>query len=635
MAFSGMKSFLKCPFVKRGTRRWMLPVFLFFLFLGIMAGGENIKAEENEEKGEVILPIEYSGMYFHDEAFKVLKEINKRREKIGREALFMDTEVFAAAKERAAELALSYGSIRPDDTDCQTAYAGLYQRKYVEFYLEGPTSATAAMKEWEKSFHVKTEMEDRDYKSAGIACFRQNGNYYWILAFSDETADGAEQPKNETKNILVGAKRYLLAAQYQLPVTDGALSIGNTIEGTFVLRNSRNSRCNVSLLPSSLEYLSSDAAVACVDKDGVIRGVSTGSAIITARLKAEPSIGAGLMVHVSPETVPISKAVIATSPAAFYYSGIPKRPEVVVTYAGISLKKGKDYTVNYRNNINAGQADVHIIGYGAYSGKITVHFPIKKLNLEKADFSLDRTSYYCTGKEIMPEVHLKFAGVELKEGTDYTVSVSDNVKLGVGKIHVEGIGNCEGSLDKNFEIKKSSWNVETPEQIVATGAGLLITPELRATDSFALPKSIIIQSDNEKVAKAAKNGKIKTIAAGSAKLKYLLPNTNEKNAKTIEVKLVVRPDRVKIKKAEKKGGRGLLLQWKKVQGASGYIIEYAKKKDFKKCHMYIVRDAKAAKIQLRTLEKADRFYVRMRAYVLFERDRYYGGNGKICVAKGA
>ena len=131
--------------------------------------------------------------------------------------------------------------------------------------------------------------------------------------------------------------------------------------------------------------------------------------------------------------------------------------------------------------------------------------------------------------------------------------------------------------EEGFKIKKSSWNVETPEQIVATGAGLLITPELVATDSFALPKSIIIQSDNEKVAKAAKNGKIKTIAAGSAKLKYLLPNTNEKNAKTIEVKLVVRPDRVKIKKAEKKGGRGLLLQWKKVQGASGYIIEYAKK----------------------------------------------------------
>lgn len=633
MAFSGIGSFLQCPSGKRGIRRWLLPAFLFFLFLGIIAGVKNIKAQENGEKGEVILPVEYSGMYFHDEAFKVLKEINKKREKIKKDPLLMDVGVFQAAQERAAELALSYGSIRPDDSDCQTAYAGLYQRKYAEFYLEGPSSATAAMKEWEKSFHVKSEMEDRDYKSAGIACFRQNGNYYWILAFSDETAEEAEQPENENKNIMAGAKRYLLAAQYRLPVTDGALSVGDTIEGTFVLKNSRNNHCTVSLLPSGLEYLSSDASVAYADKDGIIHGVSTGSAVITARLKAEPSIGAGLMVYVSPKTVDIGKTTIAASPAAFYYSGAPKRPEVVITYGGISLKKGKDFTVNYRNNINVGEGDIYVIGYGAYSGKITVHFPIRKLNLEKADLSLDRSSYYCTGREIIPEVHLKFAGVELKEGTDYTVTLSDNVKLGLGKVRVEGIGNCEGSIEKNFEIKKSSWNVETPKQIIATSAGLLITPKLVAADSFALPESITIKSDNEKVAKGTRNGKIKTIGAGFARLKLLLPNTHEKNAKIIEVNLIVRPECTKIKKAEIKKGRILGLQWKKVKGASGYVIEYAKKKNFKKYHMYVVRDARAADIKLRTLEKGDRFFVRMRAYVLFERDRYYGENAKIRAAK--
>lgn len=618
----------RCPFRKKGTRRWLLPAFLFFLFLGIFTAGTNVHAQEDSEKGEVILPVEFSGMYFHDEAFKALKEMNKRREKAGRDALGMDAGLFQAAQERAAELALSYGNIRPDDTDCQTAYSGLYEREYIEIYLEGATSAAAAMKEWEKSFHVKTEMENRDYQSAGIACFRQNGNYYWIAVFSDKSADAAEQPKNETRTVTVAAKRYLLAAQYLSPVTDASISIGSTMTGTLVLKNFRNNHCSASLVPSSLEFLSSDASVACVDKNGVITGISTGSAVITARLKVEPSVGASLIVSVAPKTIDIGEAKIATSPSAFYYSGKPKRPEVVITYGGISLKKGKDFTVNYRNNVQAGEADVHIIGYGAYSGKVTVHFPIKKLNLEKADFSLDRTSYYCTGEEIRPEVRLKFAGVTLKEGTDYTVSVTDNVKTGVGKLYVEGIGNCEGSLDRDFEIKKSSWNVETGELIVATSSGLIITPELRVTDSFAPPKSITVQSDNEKVAKGTKDGRIKTVGAGSATLKLLLPNTNEKNPKTLKVKLVVRPDKVKLQKVEKKGSNTLQIQWKKVSGASGYVIEYARKKDFKKYHLYIVRDAEKAAVQLKTLEKSGSFWVRMRAYVLFEGDRYYGENSK-------
>ena len=68
----------------------------------------------------------------------------------------------------------------------------------------------------------------------------------------------------------------------------------------------------------------------------------------------------------------LSKCEIQLSSSSFTYSGTEKKPKITVTSSGKELVPGTDYTVSYRNNINAGTASVVITGKGSYTGTLTL-----------------------------------------------------------------------------------------------------------------------------------------------------------------------------------------------------------------------------------------------------------------------
>lgn len=137
------------------------------------------------------------------------------------------------------------------------------------------------------------------------------------------------------------------------------------------------------------------------------------------------------------------------------YSGSEKTPSVVVkTARGTTLKKGTNYTVAYRDNKNAGTAVVEITGIGNYGGTLTQTFEIKKADLSKCTVSLTGDTYYQTGEAITPGVSVTTAkGTKLRNGTNYTVTYSNNVNAGTAAVLIEGTGNYEGSLKSSFTIK--------------------------------------------------------------------------------------------------------------------------------------------------------------------------------------
>ena len=73
--------------------------------------------------------------------------------------------------------------------------------------------------------------------------------------------------------------------------------------------------------------------------------------------------------------IDISDAVVSKIPKR-KYTGRKMKPVVVVTYAGCTLKKGKDYTISYKNNRKVGKAKVIIKGKGSYTGKKQITFLI-------------------------------------------------------------------------------------------------------------------------------------------------------------------------------------------------------------------------------------------------------------------
>lgn len=66
-----------------------------------------------------------------------------------------------------------------------------------------------------------------------------------------------------------------------------------------------------------------------------------------------------------------------------------------------------------------------------------------------------------TGSAQEPKPTVVAAGSVLKEGTDYTLSYSNNVNVGTASVTIKGKGNYRGSVTKNFKIYKETFKAGT------------------------------------------------------------------------------------------------------------------------------------------------------------------------------
>lgn len=74
----------------------------------------------------------------------------------------------------------------------------------------------------------------------------------------------------------------------------------------------------------------------------------------------------------------LAEADITLSPAAFVYDGTGKEPAVTVTYDGMTLTEGRDFTVTYGDNIEVGDTAAAIISGSRFSDRVTKYFSITK-----------------------------------------------------------------------------------------------------------------------------------------------------------------------------------------------------------------------------------------------------------------
>ena len=81
---------------------------------------------------------------------------------------------------------------------------------------------------------------------------------------------------------------------------------------------------------------------------------------------------------------------ISLSQTSYVYDGTAKTPTVTVRDGDTLLTNGKDYSVSYSNNINAGTATVTVTGMGEYSQKENVKFTIERAKTATAT-ALSRT----------------------------------------------------------------------------------------------------------------------------------------------------------------------------------------------------------------------------------------------------
>ena len=144
-----------------------------------------------------------------------------------------------------------------------------------------------------------------------------------------------------------------------------------------------------------LSYSSNDISIATVNSStGKVHIVGVGKVRITARLSGSSNYKAASDWY---ELTVVAKEVAATMVgeiAEQTYTGSPLTPAVVVTDGDATLTEETDYTVEYTNNTETGEATVTITGKGNYTGTVSTTFTIvaDKTTLDGA--ITDAAAYY-------------------------------------------------------------------------------------------------------------------------------------------------------------------------------------------------------------------------------------------------
>ena len=101
------------------------------------------------------------------------------------------------------------------------------------------------------------------------------------------------------------------------------------------------------------------------------------------------------------EAASISSCTVS-SIASYTYTGSAIKPSPTVKYGSKTLKAGTDYTLSYKNNINAGTAYVTITGKGSYSGSVRKSFTIRPAVIYKVCTFYKIATQYYTGSALKP-----------------------------------------------------------------------------------------------------------------------------------------------------------------------------------------------------------------------------------------
>ncbi len=235
---------------------------------------------------------------------------------------------------------------------------------------------------------------------------------------------------------------------------------------------------------------------------------------------------------------------------------------------------------------------------------------LSRISISKASVTLSTSTYAYDGKAKKPGVTVKLNGKTLKNGTDYTVSYSNNTKVGTATVKITGKGNYTGSVSKTFKIKNNFKK--------ATVSGI----STKAFTGKNITQSITVKH----------NGK--TLKKGTD---YTVSYSNNKSIGTATVKITgkgsytgtitktfkINPAKQEIQKLTAKS-KAFFVDWAQKGSATGYEIQYATNSKFTSAKKVTITNKKTDKTTVSKLSGKKKYYVRVRSYTTVKGTKYYG-----------
>ncbi|WP_325208379.1 Ig-like domain-containing protein [Ruminococcus sp. N15.MGS-57] len=235
---------------------------------------------------------------------------------------------------------------------------------------------------------------------------------------------------------------------------------------------------------------------------------------------------------------------------------------------------------------------------------------LSRISILKASVTLSTSIYAYDGKAKKPGVTVKLNGKTLKNGTDYTVSYSNNTKVGTAKVTIKGKGNYTGSVSKTYSIKNNFKK--------ATVSGI----STKAFTGKNITQSITVKYNG----KTLKNG-----------TDYTVSYSSNKNIGTATVKIAgkcsytgtitktfkINPAKQEIQKLTAKS-KAFFVDWAQKGSATRYEIQYATNSKFTSAKKVTITNNKTDKITVSKLSGKKKYYVRVRSYTTVKGTKYYG-----------
>ena len=235
---------------------------------------------------------------------------------------------------------------------------------------------------------------------------------------------------------------------------------------------------------------------------------------------------------------------------------------------------------------------------------------LSRISISKASVTLSTSTYAYDGKAKKPGVTVKLNGKTLKNGTDYTVSYSNNTKVGTAKVTITGKGNYTGSVSKTYSIKNNFKK--------ATVSGI----STKAFTGKNITQSITVKYNG----KALKKG-----------TDYTVSYSSNKNIGTATVKITgkgsytgtitktfkINPAKQEIQKLTAKS-KAFFVNWAQKGSATGYEIQYATNSKFTSAKKVTITNKNTDTKTISKLSGKKKYYVRVRSYTTVKGTKYYG-----------
>lgn len=288
--------------------------------------------------------------------------------------------------------------------------------------------------------------------------------------------------------------------------------------------------------------------------------------------------------------------------------------------------EGKDYQLEYSNNIEEGTATVKVVGIGDAKGTVlTYTYHIEKQHGWNGFYSKGHKdgeslgTFKWTGNTVLidPDMRCSHCDKELQENVDYKVEYSNNIDPGVASMKIIGMGDYKGyELNFTFVVEKKA--PTTTEDQKPTTTTTETKPTTSSTTTETKPATTETRPSTEDSSTAGTTAAKKETATTAAPV----------------IRISVKKVAIQKIKALKKAFTINILKNK--DQVTGYQISYSYKKNFKGQKVKTLKKFKYKKIKVKRkkytitsykvkgLKKKKTVYVRVRAYKQVGKTKVYG-----------